>query len=109
MTIHDLVDLDDLPYNIKDNVVKIQKCVAIIYSDSQSLAAQIVIYKMLGLNKQYALLCMEELFRRRELGEDFDYEEYIEEKLAKSKTDLPKPVDLKTIVNISKMLAVKQA
>lgn len=52
-------------------------------SFSESLAAQVVVYRSLGLNKEIAILCMAELARRRGLGEDFKYEEYIESEVAK--------------------------
>ncbi len=52
-------------------------------SSSEQLAAQIVVYKSLGINKSLALCCMLELARRRNLGEDFQYENFIEDELKK--------------------------
>ena len=48
---------------------------------SQILAAYIVAYRVLGFDKPFALWCMGELLRRRESGEDFNFEDYIEEKV----------------------------
>lgn len=51
---------------------------------SEALAAQVVAYKTLGINKKMAMMCMKELSRRRiELGEDFDFEGYIETEMKK--------------------------
>lgn len=49
--------------------------------DSESLASYIVAYKYLNINKDFAVFCMNELSRRRNLGEDFDFESFIEDKL----------------------------
>jgi hypothetical protein len=50
---------------------------------SEDLAAQIVAYRALGINKDVALKCMEELSNRRKNGDDFNFEEYIELELKK--------------------------
>lgn len=50
---------------------------------SERLAAQVVLYKTLGLQKDLALICMAELSRRRGLGEDFDFETFIEQEIKK--------------------------
>jgi hypothetical protein len=47
------------------------------------LAANVVTYRALGINKQLAMLCMQELASRRKNGEEFDYESYIDEEVAK--------------------------
>jgi hypothetical protein len=52
-------------------------------SSSEVLATQVVVYRSLGLNKTLALLSMAELARRRDLGEEFNYENFIEEELKK--------------------------
>lgn len=54
---------------------------------SEVLAAQVVAYRLLKLNKETAILCMQILAERKAAGSDFDYAKYIEEKLAES----PKP------------------
>ena len=44
---------------------------------SKTLAAHIVVYRSLGINKELSILCMEELLRRKENGDNFNYDEYI--------------------------------
>lgn len=62
------------------------------------LAAQVVVYRSLGMNKDFAISCMAELSRRKEEdGEEFDYETFIEEQLA----EIPKPSGI-DYVKISK-------
>lgn len=51
-------------------------------ADSKVLAAQVVVYRTLGINKDLAKACMEELAARRKNGEEFNYEDYIDEKVA---------------------------
>lgn len=50
---------------------------------SPALAAQVVVYRSLGLNKETAMLCMAELDRRRLAGDQFDFSFFIEEELKK--------------------------
>ena len=68
---------------IQKQVSRIGKLLSIGFSTSKTLAAHVVIYKALNMDKELALLCMKELAIRRELGQDFDYESYIEEELSK--------------------------
>lgn len=68
-------------------------------SDSEALAAQVVIYRVLNLRKEIATLCMEELVLRRKNGEEFDYEDWIDKKVA----EMPKPQGL-DLVNTSQQL-----
>jgi len=71
---------------------------AIASASPQFLAAQVVVYRSLGMNKDFAISCMAELTRRREEdGEEFDYETFIEEQLA----EIPKPSGI-DYVKISK-------
>jgi hypothetical protein len=59
---------------------------------STKLAEMIVCYRYLGLYKEMSLLAMEELGRRRESGDEFDYEDYITRKLVElPKMDAEKP------------------
>lgn len=51
---------------------------------SEALAAQVVIYRMLGINKELSIKCMEELLIRKNNSDEFDYEKYIIEELNKS-------------------------
>lgn len=67
-------------------------------ASSKVLAAQVVAYRLININKELAIKCMEELSRRRaEDGEVFDFESYIEEK---TKVDLPERIDLSKLSNI---------
>lgn len=72
-------------------------------AESKDLAAQVVIYRALKLRKEIATLCMQELALRRKNGEDFDYESWIDEKVA----ELPKPKGL-NLVNTSHQLVSAQ-
>jgi hypothetical protein len=68
---------------------------------SKVLAAYVVAYRLINSNKDLAIKCMEELFRRRTEGEVFDFESYVEEKM---KVDLPERIDLS---KLSKIFDVK--
>lgn len=54
---------------------------------SKALAAHVVVYRLLGLNKDLATKCMIELSNRKAAGDEFDYDAYITDELKKS----PKP------------------
>lgn len=58
--------------------------VSIKDKDSKQLAAIIVSHRLLGLEKDKAMECMAELLRRKENGDDFDYEFYIDKELEQS-------------------------
>lgn len=62
---------------------KISQTRAVSKGNSRNLAAHIVVYKSLGIDKDLALLCMEELAKRRANGEDFDFEDFVETELVK--------------------------
>jgi hypothetical protein len=49
----------------------------------QALASHIVLYKSLGLFRDFAIKCMEELAKRKANGETFDYDSFIKEELNK--------------------------
>jgi len=55
--------------------------------DSKALGAHVVVFRLLGINKELAVECMEELCIRRDHGDDFNFEQYIEEELK----DMPSP------------------
>lgn len=55
-------------------------------ASSEKLAAQVVAFRALGWNPDGATQCMIELCRRREQGDDFDFEKYIEEESKKIPT-----------------------
>jgi hypothetical protein len=54
---------------------------------SKTLAAIVVAYRSLGLQKDLARKAMEELHRRKESGDIFDFESYIQEKVS----EVPQP------------------
>jgi hypothetical protein len=59
---------------------------------STKLAEMIVCYRYLGLYKEESIMAMEELVKRRESGDQFDFEQYVEEQLAGlPKMDAKKP------------------
>jgi hypothetical protein len=68
---------------------------------SEDLAAQVVLYRSLKINKELSTKCMIELAKRREAGDQFDFESFIEQELNK----LPKPQNKSgNISNILKLL-----
>lgn len=76
---------------------------ALTSTDSKALAAQVVAYRIFKLQKDFAIACMEELAKRRQLGDPFDYETFIEEEIKKI-PEIPN-LDLKSINNL---LNIKQ-
>jgi len=66
-------------------------------ASSKILAGYVVTYKLLNIYKDLSIKCMEELMNRRSAGDNFKFEDYIEEQIK----DIPKPNDL---TNISKIL-----
>jgi len=48
---------------------------------SKTLAAIVMSYRALGLNKPQAIAAMQELAERKANGDDFDYETWIKEQL----------------------------
>ena len=55
------------------------------YKDAaqEDLAAYVVVYRTLGINKQLAIDCMIELANRKITGSDFDYEKFIDDEVKK--------------------------
>lgn len=76
-----------------------QRKLEIPQAASKVLAAHIVVYRTLGIEKDFAVTCMEELVRRRALGDDFDYETYIDEEVKK----IPK-IDDESMAAISRQI-----
>ena len=54
---------------------------------SQALAAKVVAYRILNLNKEAAIEAMQELSRREANGDTFDYDSYINKKIE----EIPSP------------------
>ena len=68
---------------------------------SKELAARIVVYRLLKIDKELAIMCMSELSAREKAGDTFDYNTYIETELANS----PKPYAEKTIMDFLKSVS----
>ena len=56
-------------------------------ASSKELAARIVVHRLLGINKDLAIKCMEELLLRESNGDSFDFKSYIKQEFENS----PKP------------------
>ena len=61
--------------------------------ESKVLAAQVVAYRALGLDRDGSILAMQELVKRKEAGDEFDYEKFIADELSQ----LAKPTGLPNI------------
>jgi hypothetical protein len=85
------------------NLEEKQKLIPSMSMDA--LAANVVVYKALGLYKDFAIKCMEELARRKNQGDTFDYEKFIEEELKK----IPNFKDTVTPHNTSNILSMIQS
>jgi len=55
---------------------------------SKDIANYVVIYKILGIHRELSIKCMEELHRREQAGDDFDYTAYINKEGEKSPGEL---------------------
>ena len=85
------------------SITETQNEVDISSANSEFLAAGVVIYKTLGINREFAIACMKELANRRKNGEDFNYEEFIEEEINK----IPK-ISNSDYLKVSKSLLEKK-
>jgi len=65
----------------------------------------VVTFKMLKINKPLAIKCMQELVKRREAGEELDYENIIDQKLKEWQAKVVKPRSLKTPQDFAKLFA----
>lgn len=70
-----------------DSVIELEE---IKKASSKILAGFVVVYRTLHIFKERSILCMQELMARREAGDDFNFEEYIENEV----NSMPKPTDL---------------
>jgi len=77
------VDLENLEPEERKRLIKESQMASIKTSPSDTLAAHVVVYRALKINKDIAIACMEELAKRKEDGDDFDFEAYIDTELAK--------------------------
>ena len=72
-------------------------------ANSKALAVQVIYFRLLGMRKELAKLCMAELERRKNLGDDFNYVKFIDEELNKSPQPKLNKKDqslLKTLFNL---------
>lgn len=84
-------DLEELEDNIQYKQRNILKKISTMQAQSVDLAAYVVAYRVLGFDQEFASFCMAELMRRRVLGEDFNFEDYIESQV--KELEIPPPVD----------------
>jgi hypothetical protein len=64
-------------------------------ASNEFLAANIVAFRVLGMNKKLSIACMEELARRKtELNSEFNFEEFITKEIAKCKKPNDSQMDL---------------
>lgn len=77
----DNLDLDsDEPIESTTLDVTLVKSKIPTYS-SQKLSEMIVCHRYLGFSEEISIACMEELGRRRQAGDNYDFESYIETSL----------------------------
>jgi hypothetical protein len=65
--------IDDITQQMRDSIP---------HQSSPKLAEMVVAYRYLGLYEEISILAMEELGKRRVAGESFEFEKYIDEKIA---------------------------
>ena len=64
-------------------------------ASDEFLAANIVAFRVLGINKELSIISMEELSRRKiELNSKFNFEEFIEKEISKCKKPNDKQISL---------------
>ena|SRR4030067_2948974 len=91
--------MKDFDTEEKKRLIKESQMASIITSPSKTLAAHVVVYRAINMNKDIAVACMKELMKRRNDGDDYDFEAYIEEELAK----IPKPQNVDYVKIIKNM------
>lgn len=67
---------------------------------SEVLAARIVTYRILGIDKELAKIAMQELAKRRQNGDQFEYETWIQDQIFK----MPK-MDEKNISSVLNLIS----
>lgn len=87
----DINDIEDVSLDtIKSNMVNY---------DSKKLCQMVVAYRYLKMNKDLSISAMEELSKRRQAGDNFDFEKFIQESLDELPViDFSMP-DLRTLLN----------
>lgn len=90
------INSDDLDPEEKKRLIKESQMASVSTSASKTLAAYVVVYRSLGMNQDIAIVCMEELMKRRAEGDDYNFEAYIDEEVAK--IPQPKGMDYAKII-----------
>lgn len=96
-----ILDPQDVPIS-----AMLLKLINIGSASSDWLAAQVVLYRTLSMHKEIAIIAMNELARRRDLGEVFTYEQFIDSEVEKikqlqtSKQNSFSSVDLKSVIKV---------
>lgn len=98
-----ITDLENLSTKLQQTYGLVQQSLWMSQANSEALAAHIVLYKVLGINKMTAVECMRELGRRRQLGEEYEYEKFIDDEAGK----IPKVQNL-NLFSLQSLLNVKQ-
>jgi len=70
---------------------------------SKDIANYVVIYKILGIHRELSIKCMEELHRREQAGDDFDYTAYINKEVEKSPKSQMSDKDKNILLGMFKM------
>lgn len=99
-------DLDDLSLESKLRCQAIIKMIGVGFAAPEWLAAQVVLYRVLNMEKQTALACMAELARRRESGDPFEFENYIEDQV--KKLPVVKPLDVSQVNSLLSIRSITQ-
>jgi hypothetical protein len=77
--------MSDIIKDIENNSIKdIEEYILTNKTSSKILAGYIITYRLLGIYKELSIKCMNVLNYRRSLGDDFEYEIYIEEEIKNS-------------------------
>jgi hypothetical protein len=72
-------EVDDLAPSSKETAKRDARLAMVATAPSESLCHYVVLFRTLGLEKQFSILCMEELVRRRDkLGDEFFFEDFID-------------------------------
>lgn len=87
-------NLEELSSEERARAVFSQRILALGQASSADIAAKVVVHRALGCDRDLALICMTELCRRRSLGEDFDFETFIDDEVKK----IPKLQNLNSIL-----------
>ena len=72
-------EVDDLNPRSKESAKRDTRLALMATAPSESLCHFIVLFRTFGLEKEFSIVCMKELVRRKDqLGDEFDYEGFID-------------------------------